>query len=122
MKYQIRLLLIACIVVFTTISSMNCHPTLNTTEECDCASAELVSTGGIEEMYPRYTGNWYIVGDYDSFPLYMCLIDCQGLSDKLVSHNFLSNFFIQKFKRQRKVKSNFIPSYFMKIDIPQRRR
>ena len=94
MKYQTRLLLIAFVVVSTKLPSINCHPTLNTTADCDCASAELVSTGGIENTLGRYTGNWYTVGDYDSFPYYMCIIDCQGLSDKLVSHNFLRNFFL----------------------------
>ena len=93
MKYQTRLLLIASIVVFTNLQSINCHPSFNTTEGCDCASTELVSTDGIEDTWGRFTGNWYTVGDYDSFPYYMCIIDCQGLPDKLVSHNILIEFF-----------------------------
>lgn len=87
-----RLLIIAMLSVGIKFSSADSLPTANITVDttCDCTNTELVSEGGFADMYGRYLGDWYVVGSYGDLPLYMCLQGCQGLSDKLVSVNFLS--------------------------------
>ena len=81
-----RLLLIVCLSIGNTIQLTDSLPTSNSTDDltCDCGTMELVSTGGFAEMYGRYIGTWGNVGTYRGRPLYMCIADCQGLSDKLV--------------------------------------
>ena len=51
---------------------------------CDCQSTLLVSDGGFSEKYPRYVGTWYMVGSYHNMPMYMCVAECQALTDKMV--------------------------------------
>ena len=84
-----RLLLIGCLLISTSFQFTNGFQTANIPDEltldCSiCPTMELVSEGGFADMYPRYLGTWLRVEDYHGLPMYMCIVDCQGLSDKLV--------------------------------------
>ena len=61
---------------------------------CECETTEPLSTGGFANKFPRYMGTWYNVGSYHELPLYMCVVGCQALSDKMVLnqiHNYSCN-------------------------------
>ena len=84
-----RLLLIGCLLIGTSFQFTNGFQTANTiddlTLDCSiCPTMELVSEGPFADKYGRYLGTWKMLGDYHGLPLYMCIQDCQGLSDKLV--------------------------------------
>ena len=61
---------------------------------CECETTDPLSTGGFANKFPRYMGTWYNVGSYHELPLYMCVVGCQALSDKMVLnqiHNYSCN-------------------------------
>ena len=87
----------------------------NKNTNCDeCSDTTLETTGGFADKYPRYVGTWYHVGTYRDLPEFHCIMDCQGLSDKLVSTKFLLTIIENRISNNEmnKISILIIPSNF----------
>jgi hypothetical protein len=88
--------------LLVVVPALALSATLNREDlECRaCYDIELSASNGMNIEYSRYMGTWQRIGLYDERPYYMCINDCQQLTDQLVGQSIFYSFYLMLYFTQ----------------------